>query len=74
MQMNGTEPNTPFVVPSGATPVVLVYQAPGDEGTAYTLQLPDGSERVITENGTRYGELSWLIDDTFDDREDQEAP
>lgn len=52
-------------VPLGHTPVALITQAPGDEGVAYTLTLPDGTQAVISETGDAYAELAGIIDDAF---------
>jgi hypothetical protein len=52
-------------IPNGATPVVVIYQAKGDEGTCYTLRMPDGTETQISETDDAYGVLANIIDDAF---------
>lgn len=53
----------------GHTLVVVVTQAPGDEGAAYTLTLPSGEQAVIGDAQDAYGELAHIIDDAFEHEE-----
>lgn len=51
--------------------IVEVWIAPGDEGCQYTLVLPDGRTALIGDAQDAYSELAGIIDDAFDDDEDQ---
>lgn len=46
-------------------PVALIYNKPGDEGSAYTLRLPSGKEVVIGDAEDDYWTLANIIDKRF---------
>lgn len=46
-------------------PVALIYNKPGDEGSAYTLRLPSGKEVVIGDAEDDYWTLANIIDKHF---------
>lgn len=55
-----------FELPPDAHPVALIYNKAGDEGSCYTLRLPDGSEREIADGEDTYWHLAGVLDDAFE--------
>lgn len=67
---NGTgfAPGTRFLpILPGETGVVVVVQKPGDEGSCYTLRLPDGREAQIGDALDAYSQLADIIDEAFEE-------